>query len=75
MQDSLFYINRQLISNNPDEKILETYNTVTLEDNAIKVIDLTMKVTSHRILLYSNNDHAFLVEGSKIKDVLVSVWL
>lgn len=32
MQDSLFYINRQLISKNPDEKILENYTNVTLED-------------------------------------------
>lgn len=32
MQDSLFYINRQLISHNPDEKVLETYQNVTLED-------------------------------------------
>lgn len=32
-----------------------------------------MQVTTHRVLLYSNGDHAFLVEGSKIKEVLVTV--
>mgnify|MGYP006995459268 CR=1 FL=1 len=32
MQESLFYINRQLISKNTDEQVLESYTRVTLED-------------------------------------------
>lgn len=40
----------------------------------IKVVDLTMNVTSLRILLYSNGDHAFLIEGSKIKEIVISVF-
>ena len=32
MQNSIFYINKTLISNKPEEKTLEVYNDVTLED-------------------------------------------
>lgn len=39
----------------------------------MKVVHLRMEVTTHRILLYSTGDNAFLVEGSKIHEVLVSV--
>jgi hypothetical protein len=32
-----------------------------------------MQITTHRILFLSATEHAFLVEGSKIKEVLISV--
>ena len=33
-----------------------------------------MRVTTHRIILFNKkNDHAFLIEGDKINEVLISV--
>ena len=32
-----------------------------------------MKVTSHRIILYGEKDHAFLIEGEKINEILLTV--
>ena len=39
----------------------------------MKVTGLSMKVTSHRIILDGHSDHAFLIDGDKINEVLITV--
>ena len=34
-----------------------------------------MKVTSHRIVLNGEGDHAFLIEGEKINEILLTVQI
>jgi len=41
----------------------------------LKVVELKLEVSSHRLLLTSNSSHAFVINGEQIESIDISVLM